>query len=316
MNAKCLIFKPLYIERVWGGRKLETLFGRKLPKENRIGESWELVDRKDAQSIVLEGRFEGHTLHELWTNHREEIFGTAYLQPRFPILIKILDASDALSVQVHPPVHLAPLFGEEPKTEMWYFVATEKGSSIYAGLKKGVSKRAFEVALTDASVANLLHRIPSIADDFIFIPSGRLHAIDAGNVIFEIQQNSDTTYRVFDWNRIGLDGVPRKLHLEESLRSIDFDDFEPGLSCPSGETLIASDYFNVDRWELTKPRPANDLTQFSVFQVIRGEISFESRRFRSGDLFLVPASTHSTPVISETGSSLVLRITLRTAVVE
>lgn len=316
MSTECLIFKPLYMERVWGGRKLETLFARELPRETPIGESWELVDRKDAQSIVSEGRLKGSTLHELWTSHREEIFGTAYSQSRFPILIKILDASSALSIQVHPPVHLAPPFGEEPKTEMWYFAATEKGSSIYAGLKKGTSKREFEAALRDASVANLLHRIPSTPDDFIFIPSGRLHAIDAGNVIFEIQQNSDTTYRVFDWNRVGPDGVPRKLHLEESFRSIDFDDFEPTLSHPSGETLVASDYFTVDRWKFTKPRSANDLPQFSVFQVVRGKINFKSHRFRSGDLFLVPASIHNTPVIFETESSLVLRITLRTAAAE
>jgi mannose-6-phosphate isomerase len=310
MNAEYLIFAPLYMERVWGGRKMETLFGRKLPGTGPFGESWELVDRDDAQSVVAEGEFKGFTLHDLWHNHRNEFFGEIYSGPRFPILIKILDAAEPLSVQVHPPVQRTPIFKEEPKTEMWYFAATEEGSAIYVGLKNGVSKPEFESSLSEGTVADLLHRLPTAADEFIFIPSGRLHAIDSGNVIFEIQQNSDTTYRVFDWGRVGLDGLPRKLHLTESLRSIDFNDFEPQLGRTVGENLVKCDYFTVDRWTLTRPRVTNDLPNFSVFQVISGKVRFGSRTFNPGELFFVPARNHHAQIGPQSSKAQVLRTTL------
>jgi mannose-6-phosphate isomerase len=152
--------------------------------------------------------------------------------PRFPLLFKLLDCQDRLSVQVHPPPEVAPRFNGEPKTEMWYLMATLLDSDLYAGLKRGVTREQFEDALHRGRVADLIHRIPTRAGEAFFIPSGRIHAIGAGNVIFEVQQNSDTTYRVFDWNRLGLDGKPRALHLDESLASINFDDPEPGSSNP------------------------------------------------------------------------------------
>jgi mannose-6-phosphate isomerase len=310
MNSDVLIFKPLYMERVWGDRKLENLFGRKLPTMVPIGESWELVDREEAQSVVAEGELVGATLHYLWSDHREEFFGKGHSESRFPILIKILDAAEPLSVQVHPSVPQSAKSKEEPKTELWYFVASEKGSAIYVGLKNGVTKEAFEAVLEQGKVADLLHRLTTKADDFIFIHSGRLHAIDAGNVIFEIQQNSDTTYRVFDWNRLGLDGIPRKLHQEESLRSIDFNDFEPQLNRAEGENLASCPFFKVDRWELKGTRVANTLPGFSVFQVVTGRVAAGSRIFDSGDLFLVPASKHLTKITARSASALVLRTTL------
>ena len=257
MNAECLTFQPVYMERIWGGRKLETHFDRELPSKNPIGESWELVDREDIQSVVSEAEFQGVSLHELWVRQRHKIFGEGYAYPRFPILVKILDASDVVSVQVHPPKRRTDELLAEPKTELWYFVAAEEGAGIYVGLKSGTNKKDFESALASGVVADLLHRIPSRQDSFIFIPSGRLHAIGAGNVIFEIQQNSDTTYRVFDWNRLGLDGKPRAIHVEQSLRCIDFGDFEPTLGQCENETLVACDYFRVDRWSLDQARLAN-----------------------------------------------------------
>jgi mannose-6-phosphate isomerase len=310
MSEECIVFKPLYQERVWGGRILESLYGRTLPPKIPIGESWELVDRLEAQSIVAAGRFADRSVHELWTNHREEIFGTTSSSERFPILIKIIDAADPLSVQVHPPAEIAPLFGGEPKTEIWYFTSTGQGAIVYAGLKKGTTRSDFEEALANGTVADLLHQIPTKEDAYLFIPSGRLHAIDTGNVIFEIQQNSDSTFRVFDWNRVGLDGNPRKLHLAESLQSIDFDDFEPVLSYPSGEAIASNDCFTVERWELKESRRANDSREFSVFQVVRGEISFQQRSFGPGDLFLAPASAHAVPVVPESSAPLILRTTL------
>jgi mannose-6-phosphate isomerase len=310
MSAECLTFQPLYMERIWGGRKLQTHFDRILPSESPIGESWELVDREDAQSVVSEPEFRGASLHELWVHHRREIFGDGYTAPCFPILIKILDASDVLSVQVHPPTDRTIELLDEPKTELWYFVAAEADAGIYVGLKRGTTRKDFESALTSGGVADLLHRIPTRQDAFIFIPSGRLHAIGAGNLIFEIQQNSDTTYRVFDWNRLGLDGKPRAIHVEQSLRCIDFGDLEPTLGQCENETLAGCDYFRVDRWLLNQPRQANSKTKFAIFQVVTGEVSFAERLFRRGDLFLVPAHNHLSPVAPRNGAATLLRTTL------
>lgn len=310
MQFDCLTFEPLYMERIWGGRKLQTCFDRVLPGKNPIGESWELVDREDAQSIVSEAKFRGASLHEIWTNYRHEIFGEGYDSFRFPILIKILDASDTLSLQVHPgrPGTINVL--AESKTEFWYFVATDEGAGIYVGLKDGVSRSDFESALANGRILDLLHRIPSQSDSYIFIPGGRLHAIDAGNVLFEIQQNSDTTYRVFDWNRLGLNGKPRGLHIEESLRCIDFNDFEPALSKCETETLVACNWFRVDRWLLHQDRQANIEAKFSIFQVVTGRVSFGTRFFRPGDLFLVPAGSHEGAITPHDGAATLLRTTL------
>ena len=141
-----ITFKPLYMERVWGGRELERVYGRKLPGSKQpYGESWEIVDRENEQSVVDHGDFEGTTLHELWTNHREEIFGSGFnSHPRFPILIKVLDARDDLSIQVHPPVHLAKSLGGEPKTEMWFIADCDPGAKLHVGLKQGVSRADFD----------------------------------------------------------------------------------------------------------------------------------------------------------------------------
>jgi mannose-6-phosphate isomerase len=308
MDTDYLTFVPLYMERVWGGRKLADLFGRRLPVTNPIGESWELVDRADAQSVVSEGRLKGVALHELWLNHRSQIFGQGYEHERFPLLIKILDASDVLSVQVHPPVHRKI---DEPKTELWYFVDTDEGASIYAGLKNCTTKEDFQSALANGTVERMMHRVPTRPGSFMFLPSGRLHAIGAGNVLFEVQQNSDTTYRVFDWNRLGLDGKPRALHVEQSLQCIDFNDFEPALGEGLDERLVSHDCLTVDRWVLDEPRPANALPKFSVFQVIQGTVSLGDRcEFGFGDLFVVPAYSHRSLIASKNGIATVLRTTL------
>jgi mannose-6-phosphate isomerase len=307
---ECLTFLPLYMERVWGGRKLGSLFQRTLPTGAVIGESWELVDREDAQSVVASGSFKGCSLEELWAKHRAEIFGEGYSQTRFPILVKILDASQPLSIQVHPPAHQAAKLGGEPKTEFWYFVDVEPGAGIYVGLKRGTCREDFALALDKGSVAELVHWHPTRADRFILLPSGRLHAIDAGNVIFEIQQNSDTTFRVFDWNRLGLDGKPRELHVQESLQSIDFDDFEPCCEEHANEPLANCQHFRIDRLRLDSPRPANDEPKFSIFQVVQGAVEFGSSHFHRGDLFLVPAAAHEGELIPKEGSAVVLRTRL------
>jgi mannose-6-phosphate isomerase len=310
MEAECLTFEPLYMERIWGGRKLQTYFQRTLPGARRIGESWELVDREDAQSIVSGSKYQGASLHHLWTNDRGEIFGDGYVSVRFPILVKILDASETLSLQVHPGRPGTNSVIAEPKTEFWYFVATGEDADLYIGLKNGVQRSDFEAALATGEVLDLLHRVPSRPDSYIFIPGGRLHAIGAGNVMFEIQQNSDTTYRVFDWNRLGENGQPRQLHIGESLKCIDFTDFEPALGQSDKETLATCNWFTVDRWFLNQGRQANGERKFSIFQVVSGTVSFGTRFFRRGDLFLVPASSHESEVTPHEGPATVLRTTL------
>ena len=223
-------FQPIFKERVWGGRAIERLYGKKLPAGVPIGESWEISDRPGDASVIANGPLAGKDLRWLMEHHERELLGTAKsANGRFPLLIKILDAQEKLSLQVHPPADKAAELKGEPKTEAWYIAEAAPGAELYAGLKRGVTRAEFETKIKTGAVAECFHRVPVKAGDTMFLPSGRVHAIGAGLVIFEIQQNSDTTYRVFDWNRVGLDNKPRELHVAESLASIDFEDFEPGL---------------------------------------------------------------------------------------
>ena len=225
------VFKPIFKDRIWGGRELERLYDKKIPAHQPIGEAWEISDRPGDASIIVNGPLAGKDLRWLMENHALEILGDAKpaAEGRFPLLCKILDAREKLSLQVHPPARQTKALNGEPKTEMWFIAAAALGASLYVGLKRGVTRAEFERKIADGSVADCFHRIPVKAGDTMFLPSGRVHAIGDGLVIFEIQQNSDTTYRVFDWNRVGLDGKPRELHIAQSLASIDFSDFEPEL---------------------------------------------------------------------------------------
>jgi mannose-6-phosphate isomerase len=226
-----LVFAPRFKERVWGGRNLERLYGKALPPQALIGESWEISDRPGDASVIAHGPLAGRDLRWLMEHYARDLLGAASPAPsgRFPLLVKILDAQQDLSLQVHPPADRAAALGGEPKTEMWFFTDCQPGACIYAGLKAGITREDFSRRLADGTVADCVHRLPVQAGDAMFLPSGRLHALGAGCVLFEIQQNSDTTYRVFDWNRPGLDGRPRELHVHESLACIDFADVEPPL---------------------------------------------------------------------------------------
>ncbi|MFP6873348.1 MAG: type I phosphomannose isomerase catalytic subunit [Verrucomicrobiales bacterium] len=287
-------FRPLYMERVWGGRKLEGIYGRGLPDDSApFGESWEIVDREAEQSVVEGGEFAGKSLHELWCHHREQVFGAGLPESgRFPILLKILDARERLSVQVHPPADVAHQLGGEPKTEMWYVAHAEPGAEIYAGLCAGVTREDFERGVGEGTTASQVHRIAVSNGDFIFIPSGRLHAIGAGLVIFEIQENSDTTYRVYDWERAGLDGRPRELHVGESLRCIDFNDSEPAAGTAQGDVLVECPQFKVECWQLPTggARVAGGDGCFALLAVVAGTLRCGEREFSPGDFFLVPAA--------------------------
>lgn len=305
-----IVFEPLLMERVWGGRRLGTLMGKRLPMSARIGESWELVDRPEAQSVVHDGPLRGLTLHELWREHRADVFGPNLPDTeRCPLLFKLLDAQERLSVQVHPPAAVAAALGGEPKTEMWYLVDTLLESDLYAGLKHGVTRPEFEAALAEGRVAELIHRVPARTGDAFFIPSGRIHAIGAGNLVFEVQQNSDTTYRVFDWNRQGLDGKPRDLHVSESLNSINFDDPEPGVVHQTNGVVVECEYFRVEKWNLPPARRGSG-RGFAICAVIGGRVRCAGREFGIGDFFLLPPALAGAELEGADGNATVLRTTI------
>ncbi len=304
-------FNAIYQERVWGGRELESVYGRELPSEGvppvPIGESWEISDREEAQSVVNDqgGEFAGMSLNELWNNEasRSRIFGDGLKGERFPLLMKILDCRQDLSVQVHPPAELAEELGGEPKTEMWYIAGADKAAKLYVGLKDGVTKESFEQSLTDGTVEEQIHAIEAVEGESIFIPSGRLHAIGAGYLIYEIQQNSDTTYRVFDWNRMGLDGVPRELHVEQSMRCIDFDDVEPRMDEAVGGCIASCEYFKVDKMELGSGTEVGnpDKERFSIVTVVSGELSDAAgRAYMAGDFMMLPRGAEALRVRDQT----------------
>ncbi len=307
-----ITFHPLYMERIWGGRELERVYARELPDPILpYGESWEIVDREEAQSVVCDGRFAGKTLNELWTQHREEVFGDGFPDSKhFPILIKILDARDDLSIQVHPPANVAAQLGGEPKTEMWFIADCNPGAKLYVGLKSGVTRSDFESAITNGTVADCVHAITPESGSSIFIESGRLHAIGAGFLIHEIQQNSDTTYRVFDWNRLGLDNKPRELHVAESLASIDFHDFEPTMDVPNGERLASCEYFKTDLKKVTVGKsisnPCSD--QFSIISIVDGALKSASGKiYGKGSFILLPRNGSPMSAIA---NSTILQISL------
>ena len=245
-----LQFQPIYQERVWGGRRLTSFLGRALPPGPPIGESWEIVDRPEAQSVVRGGPFNGTALRTLIKRHATDVMGPGWPDSRpFPLLVKWLDCSERLSLQVHPPKAAAAALGGEPKTENWYVAHSAPGASLFVGLKRGVTQEAFTKALAGGTAEACVNRVSVAAGDSILVRSGQVHAIDAGNLILEIQQNSDTTYRIYDWGRVGLDGMPRKLHVDESLRSILWGQGPPDLvrAAPTSGTIASCEEFSIRR---------------------------------------------------------------------
>ena len=314
MRLYPLTFNPILKERVWGGRKLERLYGKPLPAVSPVGESWEISDRPGDVSIVAQGPLAGWDLHSLIEKFGRELTGKARLcAGRFPLLIKILDARERLSLQVHPPAGKAASLGGEPKTELWYVAEAEPGAELYVGLKRGCTREEFTRRIHDGTVEHCFHRARVRAGDVMFLPSGRVHALGAGLVIFEIQQNSDTTYRVFDWNRLGLDGKARPLHIEQSLASIDFEDFEPELVRSPGSqervTLVRDPLFTVESINL----PSNGKLRLEpgtmqVLGIVSGEAQVQGNAMnvdlRHGQFCLVPAGLTEVLVGTSTGARM------------
>ena len=308
-----LMFAPIFMERIWGGRKLAELFGKKLPANKPIGESWEIVDRPEAQSVVVNGPFTGKTLHELWSQHRQEIFGDVPTAPRFPLLIKLLDAEEKLSLQVHPPAKIAAKLGGEPKTECWYVASAEPGAELFVGFKKSISRNKFEDSLRAGSAADEVHAIKVKAGDGMFLPAGRFHAVGAGNVLVEVQQNSDTTYRVFDWNRIDQStGKPRQLHVDQALESIDFNDVAPKLIEPKDNLLVRHELFEIQKCNLDSPREIAPTGQFAIVCCLTGSVRCADVDLNPGEFFLVPSSLQDRQLQPRADGTSVLRVTIPT----
>lgn len=307
-------FVPILKDRVWGGRKLETLYQKALPADQPIGESWEISDRPGDASVIANGPLAGKDLRWLMEHHERELLGKGNaLNGRFPLLVKILDAQQDLSLQVHPPAQKAAELGGEPKTEMWYFTDCTPEAVIFAGLKNGVTRAEFEQKTRQGGVAECFHRLPVKAGDSMFLPSGRVHALGAGSVMFEIQQNSDTTYRVYDWDRVGLDGKPRDLHIEQSLASIDFTDFEPPLVKSEFSRnatfklryLVDDPLFYVNACRVKKrERFYLNMQSTLILGIVQGQlkISFQGQDLllKAGQFCLVPAVCEKVAVQTET----------------
>jgi mannose-6-phosphate isomerase len=321
-----LTFQPIFKERIWGGRNLETLYGKPLPSGRPVGESWEICDRPGDENVIANGPLRGRTLHWLMEQCPAALLGARDPAPaRFPLLIKIIDAEDKLSLQVHPPATVAARLGGEPKTEMWYVARAGPKAEVFVGLKKGVTRAEFERELASQNVAQCFHRIPVREGDAMFLPSGRVHALGGETVIFEVQQNSDTTYRVFDWNRVDRDGKPRELHVPQSLASIDFGDFEPALLPRTASAahpgtlrpLVRNELFAVSlrQWAANDQLdlPAGRMTILGMVEgALRIEGAGEAVKIDAGQFCLIPAQCEGT-VVRAPGAVSFLEIELRRA---
>ena len=297
MQVYPLKFRPIYKRRIWGGQKLRRVFNKDIPPFEKIGESWELADLPNDKSIIANGELAGQTISSVIEKYPKEIMGDENFSGPFPLLIKFLDAEDILSVQVHPNEQTCRQLGKgEPKTECWYIISAASGAVIYKGLKKGVGKEEFGEAIKKGGVAELLAKVPVEAGQCHFLPAGTAHSIGAGLLIAEIQTPSDTTYRVFDWNRVDDTGKPRLLHIEEALESVHFDASGDNLSVTTVGRLVDCEYFKVDKGHQAKdcelllsPGKMKTLIILAGFgTIVRADGVFVE--FKAGDCIFIPAA--------------------------
>ena len=312
---------PIFKDKIWGGRQLETLLNKKLPPDQLIGESWELSLYREDITCPLNGPLAGVKLSEIFASRSEELTGrTAAPGEKFPLLTKFVDSSRLLSLQVHPPDSYALEHDNEyGKTECWYVVHAAPGAEIIRGLEPGVTREQLREALESGIVDGLIRRYPARTGDFIFTPAGVVHAICEGSVILEIEQNSDMTYRLWDWGRVAPDGKPRPLHLEKGLEVIEFADTSPdkieGVSyfeAGNRITHLAScRYFSVELLELSSTcRVDTGGKSFVVLTVVEGGMKVSSGSGEEvtavkGDTVLLPARPAFSTLIPERGCKVV-----------
>jgi mannose-6-phosphate isomerase len=301
-----LKFKPILKERIWGGTKLHNIMGKQFPNPaERYGESWEISGVDGDVSVVQNGFLAGNTLNELIEVYMGDLVGESLYErfgEEFPLLIKLIDASETLSIQVHPDDETARerhhAYG---KTEMWYIIDAEKDALIYTGFENDIAREEYLRAVKEGKLESYLHKEKAVPGDVFFIPAGRVHAIGKGVLLAEIQQTSDITYRIFDWNRVDSSGKPRDLHTELAADVIDFSKVRDPKLHPQDEVnktseLTSCDYFTVNRLTFTYAiqRDYNMLDSFVIYLCIEGECSVvyesgHSERLSKGETILLPA---------------------------
>ena len=312
MSLGPLIFTPYLRPTPWGGRALGEDFHKPLPDGRPYGESWEISGHPNAVSVVAEGPHAGRTLDDLIDEFAPQLFGSHRLAAseanvrasgRFPLLVKILDCNELLSIQVHPDDDLAGELrrGESGKTECWVVLDAKPEGRVYAGLKDGVSEADLRRHLEAGTTDRCLHHFRPTPGDCLFLKAGTVHAVGDGVVMAEVQQSSDVTFRLFDWNRVGLDGQPRPLHVEDSIRAIDWDAGPRQPSCGTpldgedGERLVACEDFTLDRFEATGELPAPPLPSLQIWMVLDGAATLHGpdgyvRECPRGQTVMLPAA--------------------------
>lgn len=312
-----LRFQRVFLEKVWGGRALEQHPGIRLPPGIPVGETWEIVDRADQNSIVSAGPWAGRCLADLVREHGGDLLGKARpnAQGRFPLLIKYLDASEALSVQVHPDEPTARRLGgrSESKTEAWYFLNATPGGAVFSGLRSRVRPEQVRAHLAERGLVDLLCRWPVRAGQCLTVRGGTVHAIGAGVTLLEVQQNSDTTYRLYDWDRPGLDGRPREMHVEPGLAAIRYDAVPPAPAEPEESQLAPgvwvglaarTEFFSMRRLRLEAAVQRSTEEQFKIYVVLAGSGRIRTDRGEAeslaiGDVLLVPAAAGSVELVPD-----------------
>jgi len=300
-----LKFAPILKERIWGGKALSEKYRKTDDSQTKFGESWEISDLDDDISVVTNGFLAENDLRELIETYMGELVGDAVFDKAglgFPLLIKIIDAQDILSVQVHPDDALAQQrYGQNGKTEIWYIIHAEENAGIYVGFNKPVEKQDYINAVQNKDIASLLQFYPVKKGDLFFIPSGTVHALGKGVGVVEIQQPSDITYRIFDWNRVDASGLPRTLHVAEAVDAIHFDEnedykieYEEKFNTTSN--LFRSEFFNINTLIFDKPLQKNYSTidSFVVYICVEGEVHLFGDNFHevlvAGETALIPAA--------------------------
>ena len=303
-----LKLKPVLKQAIWGGTRLKKSFNMETNLES-VAEAWVLSAHRDGESTILNGEFEGLPLTKALERMGKDCLGTRGNDfSYFPILIKLIDARDKLSVQVHPDDEFAlENEGEYGKTEMWYIVDCDEGAELYFGFKDKISKEEFKARIRDNTLTEVLNNVPVKKGDVFFIPSGTVHAIGAGILIAEIQQNSNTTYRIFDFGRVGADGKPRALHIEKALKTAVLDKPNPNKPLADG-VLAECDYFKVKLLNINGEAKINvDEKSFSSLLCTEGSIEIGSVKVRKGECVFITAKSGEI-IISGEGTLIESRV--------
>ena len=298
-----LKFKPIYKDKIWGGRKLETILGREILDGN-IGESWEVSDYGNDLSIIENGVLKGKTFREVYKSHTKEILGEVFKSEEdFPLLVKIIDAKDKLSVQVHPDNEYAAKKDPESsgKKEAWFILATDPGAEIVCGFSEWLTRERYAELIANNQAESCLQSVKAKSGDAFMINPGTVHAIGGGNLLLEVQQSSDSTYRVYDYGRLGDDGKPRKLHLEKALDVLNFkksngeEVIQPKiLEWTGGKRMLftANDKFRLEVLEFSgeKSIPSPSIEKiFQIVHVLAGECEVDTEKLKAGNTFLITA---------------------------